>query len=169
MLADLYRYKASSPFWVLGALLSPGLQALLVYRFGNWRRSQSLPVRILLSPFYLPLAWLVRLCWGIEILSTAKIGPGCFIYHSGGIVIGGEVIIGKHATLHHDVTIGNHRGKCPTIGDNVVIYPGAKIFGDIKIGNNVVIGANAVVHQDIPDGSVAALVPGFSILPRATA
>jgi serine O-acetyltransferase len=52
------------------------------------------------------------------------------------------------------VTIGfNQRGKnkgYPTIGDNVYIGPGAKIFGKITIGNNVAIGANAVVNSDVP-------------------
>jgi serine O-acetyltransferase len=41
----------------------------------------------------------------------------------------------------------------PIIGDNVEIYPGAKIIGNISIGNNVKIGANAVVSFDVPDNS----------------
>lgn len=47
----------------------------------------------------------------------------------------------------------------PIIGHNVVIYPGAKILGNVKVGNNVVIGANAVVTKDIPDNSVAVGIP----------
>ena len=50
-------------------------------------------------------------------------------------------------------------GGTPTIGDNCIIYPGAKIFGKITIGNNVVIGANAVVNKDVPDNAVVAGVP----------
>lgn len=42
-------------------------------------------------------------------------------------------------------------GGAPTIGDNVYIGPGAKIFGAIHIGNNVRIGANCVVLEDVPD------------------
>ena len=48
---------------------------------------------------------------------------------------------------------GGNRG-CPTIGDNVVLYPGAKVVGNVVIGDNVVIGANAVVTKDIPANSV---------------
>ena len=68
------------------------------------------------------------------------------------------------AIFHRDVTIGlkvrgKNRGN-PTIGDNVYIAPGVKIFGDIKIGNNVAIGANCVVTKDIPDSSVVVGIPG---------
>ena len=55
---------------------------------------------------------------------------------------------------------------CPTIGDNVYIDPGAKIFGDIKIGNNVRIGAYCVVFEDIPDNAtVVLLTPRVLIKP----
>lgn len=46
------------------------------------------------------------------------------------------------------------------IGDNCIIYPGAKIFGEIKIGNNCVIGANAVVNKSFPDNSIIGGIPG---------
>lgn len=38
-------------------------------------------------------------------------------------------------------------GASPTIGNNVYIGPGAKIFGDIQIADGVKIGANAVVNK----------------------
>jgi serine O-acetyltransferase len=47
----------------------------------------------------------------------------------------------------------------PTIGDNVIIFPGAKVVGNIRIGNNVVIGANATVINDVPDNCVVAGTP----------
>lgn len=73
-----------------------------------------------------------------------------------GIIISPDAVIGKNCRIYHQVTIGNDdRDKLnvPTIGDNVNIYPGAKILGKIKIGNNVRIGANAVVTRDVPDGA----------------
>ena len=42
----------------------------------------------------------------------------------------------------------------PTIGDNVTIYPGAKIIGKITIGDNCEIGANAVVVHDVPPNTL---------------
>ena len=55
----------------------------------------------------------------------------------------------------------------PTIGDNVYIAPGARLFGKIVIGNNVKVGANAVIHKDLPDNAIAVLDPGFKIISYA--
>ena len=52
---------------------------------------------------------------------------------------------------------------CPTIGDNVYIGPGAKLFGRISIGDNAAIGANAVVTGDMPDSAVAVGVPAKAV------
>lgn len=52
------------------------------------------------------------------------------------------------------MTIGNDykdTRNAPIIGDNVIIYPGAKIIGKVTIGNNCRIGANAVVVKDVPN------------------
>ena len=79
--------------------------------------------------------------------------------HPIGIVIGKDVKVGKNVTIYQQVTLGQNNGKFPTIGDNVIIYSGAKIFGDIHIGNNVIIGANSVVNTDVPDNCIVAGVP----------
>lgn len=74
-----------------------------------------------------------------------------------GIIISPDAVIGSNCKIFHQVTIGNdyrHLKNVPTIGDNVTIYPGAKIIGKITIGNNVEIGANAVVVENVPDNSV---------------
>lgn len=62
--------------------------------------------------------------------------------------------IGKNFMFHQNCTIGYNHGEKPTIGDNVSVYAGAVIAGDIKIGNNVKIGANCVVLKDVPDNSI---------------
>lgn len=74
-----------------------------------------------------------------------------------GIVISPFAHIGKNCRIFHQVTIGDDYRKAenaPVIGDNVTIYPGAKIVGKIRIGNNCEIGANAVVVKDVPDNSL---------------
>lgn len=45
------------------------------------------------------------------------------------------------------------------IGDNVTIFAGAKVIGNIRIGNNVTVGANSVVTSDVPDNAIVAGVP----------
>lgn len=74
-----------------------------------------------------------------------------------GIIISPDAHIGKNCIIFHQVTIGNdYRSleNVPTIGDNVIIYPGAKIVGKVHIGNNCEIGANTVVTYDIPDNAI---------------
>lgn len=83
--------------------------------------------------------------------------PNITAHGINGIVIAGGATIGHNVTIFHQVTIGRSHGKAPTIGDNVFIGPGAKIFGGIRIGNNVNIGANCVVFQDVPDNATVVL------------
>jgi serine O-acetyltransferase len=124
--------------------------------------------RVLLSPIYLLLFRRIRIKWGIEIPRSAEIGAGLVISHFGGIVIASEARIGSNVEISHQVTIGisgqGDRRGCPTIGNNVYIAPGAKIFGKIHVENNVKIGANAVVHTDVPDNAVVVLDPGSRII-----
>jgi serine O-acetyltransferase len=153
---------------IIGCLRSPGVQVVIVLRFGQWLQKKEIIRRILLEPIFILLFDYVRIVWGIEIPREADIGEGLYIGHYGGIIISPDTKIGRNANISHQVTIGvsgqgEKRGG-PTIGDNVYIAPGAKIFGKIKIGNNVKIGANAVVYKDIPDNAIVVLDPGFTIL-----
>lgn len=151
-----------------GDALSPGVHAVLVYRFGRWALARPRALRLVLDPLYAVLALGVRVLWGIEISRRASIGPGLYIAHCGGLVVAANAVIGANCNLSHDVTIGRsgRGGKCgvPVIGDDVYIAPGAKVFGKIRIGDNVKIGANTVVHRDVPDDAVVALSPGFQIV-----
>ena len=86
-------------------------------------------------------------------------GSGLSLNHWGTIVISPDARIGKNARINVCVNIGVKNGKAPSIGDNVYIGPGAKLFGDIIIGDNVSIGANAVVNKSFCDGVSVAGVP----------
>ncbi len=80
---------------------------------------------------------------------------GLSLPHCGPIIINSKAKIGKNCRIHVGVNIGTKAGfsdLCPTIGDNVYIGPGAKIFGDIIIGNESAVGANAVVTKSFPEG-----------------
>jgi len=153
---------------VVNCLRSPGVQAVVVFRFGQWLDSRPFVLKLLLHPIYFVLNGLVQVMWGIELPRSATIGPGFYIGHFGGITIAPGVIIGRNCNISQDLTIGlsgqGEKAGVPTIGDNVYLAPGARVFGKISIGNNVKIGANAVVYKDIPDNAIVVLDPGFKIV-----
>jgi len=84
-----------------------------------------------------------------------SIGPGAHFEHNYATYLNAESI-GANFYCLHMVTLGNGENGRPTIGDNVKIYTGAIVFGNIRIGNNVVIGAGSIVNKDIPDNCTVA-------------
>lgn len=98
---------------------------------------------------------------GFKCPLVPKWGGIRFRHHSC-IVMNGSVIIGKNCTLHQGVTLGKsfagEKAGDPILSDNVVVFAGAKIIGNVHIGSHVV-GANAVVINDVPDFCVVAGVP----------
>ena len=134
---------------------SPGLQAVLLFRFGNWLSVKGVSVRVFLQPVYALLNHRVKSKWGIDIDRRAKIGGGLVINHYGGIFVGPQVSIGESCVIGHNVTLGlageGPRRGAPMIGDNVTIAPGAVIAGRIRIGDDSAIGPNVVVMRSIPE------------------
>lgn len=98
-----------------------------------------------------------------QISCYSTIGYGLWIPHPVGIVIGSGVCIGKNLTIYQNVTVGQNMGKYPHIGNDVIIYPGAKIIGDVVIGDNAIIGANAVVNHNVEKKAIVAGVPARKI------
>lgn len=96
-----------------------------------------------------------NICIGVN----SVLGTECKFPHPYNITIGKNVVIKNNCTIYQNVTIGQNKDKYPYIMNNVIIYPGAVIVGDIEIGNNVVIGANAVVVDNVPDNAIAGGVP----------
>lgn len=139
----------------------PGVQALLAFRLANRLRRSGVP----LLPF--AISYLSRAVTGIEIHPDARIGPGLFIDHGAGVVIGETTEIGENVTLYQGVTLGGtgfQSGKRhPTIEDNVTIGSGAKLLGPITVGHGAKIGANSVVVEDVPPRSTVVGNPGHPV------
>lgn len=85
------------------------------------------------------------------IIPPNVVDMGLSIPHIGPIIINNYCDIGKNCRIHVGVVIGANKencpGKCPVLGNNIYIGPGAKIFGEVYIADGVKIGANAVVNK----------------------
>ena len=90
-------------------------------------------------------------------------GPGLCIVHWGTITVSGLARVGANCRLHPGTCLGQHEGAAPTLGDDVYIGPGAKLYGGIKLGNRVSVGANSVVNKSFGDGAVIAGVPAVIV------
>lgn len=166
ILSDLYRYEGDTNLktFIKTFLITPGFKCSFYYRMCKHFSKYKNPISTCFFVFFWVISEHNARKYGIHLPYGANIGSGFYIGHFGTIIISSQVIIGKNCNISQGVTIGiSNRGKykgCPTIGDNVYIGPGAKIFGAINIGNNVAVGANCVVTKDIPDNSVVVGIPG---------
>jgi len=155
--AVLDRDPAARSVWEI-MLLYPGLHAVWAHRVAHalWRNGFKGLARLISN--------ISRFTTGIEIHPGAQIGPGFFIDHGMGTVIGETAEVGADVTLYHNVTLGGVSWekvkRHPTLEDHVVVGAGAQILGPIVIGSHSRIGANSVVVKDVPPGSVVVGVPG---------
>jgi serine acetyltransferase len=94
-----------------------------------------------------------------ELYYSAEIGHSLKLNHGMGTVVGARVKLGNNVLLHQQVTFGDKDNKRPVVGDNVIVYAGARILGGITVGNNTLIGANTVCFIDVPDNSIAVGAP----------
>ncbi len=139
-------------------LCYPGVHALVLHRFAHaiWRRGFTVSARF--------VSHVARFLTGIEIHPAARLGPGLFIDHGMGVVIGETAEVGENVTLLQGVTLGGtslkREKRHPTLGNNVVVGAGAKIIGGFKIGDGSRIGAGSVVVREVPTNSVVVGVPG---------
>jgi serine O-acetyltransferase len=112
------------------------------------------------------VAELAHSATGIDIHPGAQIGPGFFIDHGTGVVIGETAEIGSNVRLYQAVTLGAKRfetdgeghiqkggARHPILEDDVVIYAGATILGRVTIGRGATIGGNVWLTRSVPAGA----------------
>ena len=144
-----------------------GFRAVFLYRLGRFFYLSKTPI---IPGLCQRLMHHLAHCW---ISVNADIGPGFLIAHVGGIIIGGDTVIGKNCDIRQNVTFGGNFNKVssdnrsqPTLADNISICVGAVIVGPVKIGSNSIIGANSVVTRDIPENVIASGIPATVIKNR---
>src|SRR5439155_12838345 len=143
----------------------PGLEAIATYRIAHELLLLDVPLipRIMTEHAHSKT--------GIDIHPGARIGPGFFIDHGTGVVIGETCDIGAHVKLYQGVTLGALsfprdaagniiRGmkRHPTLEDDVVVYANATILGgETVIGHHAVIGSNVWLTQSVEPNTVVSL------------
>ncbi|MDN3554973.1 hypothetical protein [Halomonas maura] len=101
--------------------------------------------------------------FGIHVEPRTLIGRGLRLPHPTSIVIGKGLRIGARCLLYQQVTLAaaplEHEPFMARIGDDVTLFPGAKVVGEGRVGNRVIVGANAVVADVFGDDVVLGGVP----------
>ncbi|MGL4422432.1 MAG: serine O-acetyltransferase EpsC [Gemmataceae bacterium] len=144
----------------------PGLEAITVYRVAHQLDRLGVP--------FLPrmMTELAHRKTGIDIHPGARIGPGFFIDHGTGVVIGETCDIGEGVKLYQGVTLGalsfdrDESGELvhgdykrhPTLQDHVVVYANATILGGkTVVGERSVVGSNVWLTESVPPDTTVVL------------
>jgi serine O-acetyltransferase len=152
----------------------PGLKAIAVQRVAHELYLAKVPLVPRVMGEY------AHTVTGIDIHPGATIGRSFFIDHGTGVVIGETAVIGDNVKLYQGVTLGAlsfPKDACgrlikgakrhPNIEDNVTIYAGATILGDITVGHDSVVGGNVWLTESVgPYSKITVAMPDLSIKQR---
>ncbi len=135
----------------------PGLEAISVYRIAHELMLLGIPLipRLMTEHAHSKT--------GIDIHPGARIGPGFFIDHGTGVVIGETCDIGRNVKIYQGVTLGalsfprDEAGNIirgmkrhPTLEDDVVVYANATILGgDTVIGHHAIVGSSVWLTKSV--------------------
>lgn len=156
----------------------PGVRALVTHRLAHvlWRLDLPVIPRL--------MGEIAHAETGIDVHPGATIGPGCFIDHGTGVVIGETTVIGGQCTIYQGVTLGALRfptddagrvvkgqRRHPTLEDGVTVYANATILGGATvIGAGSTIAGGVFVTESVPAGSVVhAAKLDVTVKPRRSA
>lgn len=161
ILEDLVAHGYEQPtfFTILKAYFThPSIRVLSNYRIGLRLDEKNVFFR-----FVKKLFWNNSVSHaGCHLSPKAMIEPGVIFPHASGIVIGNGAYVKSGAKIFQHVTLAVENDEddtAPTVAENVIVYAGAVVIGDITVEEGAVIGANAVVKQNVPSGMMAVGVP----------
>lgn len=139
-----------------------------LFRYVVWLRVvQKIKGRRMLKIFFgIPAYLLYRhyeFKYGVHVNSNMEIGPGLHIEHGDGVYLN-CCAIGKNFTCLQGVTIGvNHNGQAPVVKDNVTVFAGAVVIGNITLNDGCKVGALAFVNKDVDSNTIVAGNPAKMI------
>ena len=138
----------------------PGLLATSIFRLAHELFVLQVPIIPRIMTEY------AHSLTGIDIHPGATCGPGLFIDHGTGVVIGETTVIGQNVRIYQGVTLGalslprdagprlRHKKRHPTIEDDVIIYANTTILGgDTVIGAGSVVGGNIWLTESVAPGT----------------
>jgi serine O-acetyltransferase len=136
-------------------LFGRGVQAVMAHRIAHhlWQsgdRTLALAVKSLTGRAF-----------ATDIHPAARMGPGLWLDHGLGLVVGETAVIGADVSIWHGVTLGSTLAdsgarRHPTLEDGTVIGAGAILLGGITIGARANVAAGAIVLQDVAPGTLVA-------------
>ncbi len=139
-------------------LAYPGFRAIAVHRIAHVLYREGIPLVPRIMSEYAHAAT------GIDIHPGATIGKSFFIDHGTGVVIGETSVLGDNVKLYQGVTLGalsfpkdgcgrliKGSKRHPNLEDNVTVYAGATILGDVTIAHHSVIGGNVWLTESITE------------------
>jgi serine O-acetyltransferase len=159
----LHRHVSPLLFLVI-LFRNPGMTFSVLYRFERYFLYHNFLLFKVIGAILYPLYFIITYyIFDIDIPPNAQIGKGLYV-HNRGIIFTAFIVAGENLTLIGPLTIGmkgmEDKGTgVPILGNNVTIFTGARIIGDIKLGDFVYVGANAVVIKDVQSNSIVGGIP----------
>jgi Serine acetyltransferase len=109
---------------------------------------------------------------GVDFPAQVRVGKALTVHHRAmGTVLHPATVIGDRVTIYHQVTIGRADAhvawddspmESVEIGDDAILYAGAKVLGGpgiTRVGKGTIVAANAVLTQSTGDWEVWGGVP----------
>lgn len=111
VLAELDHGSTSPVAVVRGVTFYPGLHGVVAYRLSHAARMSAspAPVRLVMPVLAILLQRFMTPICGVEMSAQAHVGPGLFINHLQGVVVG-SIEAGANLTLSRGTTLGRATG-----------------------------------------------------------